>query len=54
MRRKTCVKPTVWAAYTGVWCVRPFYFYKYGGIVMLSDIEIAQAAEMKPITEIAG
>ncbi len=44
-------KPTVWAAYTDVWCTQPFIFCKHGGIHMLSDIEIAQAAKMLPIAE---
>ena len=45
--------PTVWAALR-YWCAKLSFFHFREDLSMKSDIEIAQEAKMKPITEIAA
>ena len=45
--------PTVWAALR-YWCAKLSFLHFREDLSMKSDIEIAQEAKMKPITEIAA
>ena len=47
------VTPTVWAALR-YWCAKLSFLHFREDLSMKSDIEIAQEAKMKPITEIAA